>query len=153
MKIKRKRITEFMHKKKDLDEFLKHLEDVFGKVLEDMDTTDRPIDIGISVNVYPIAVLNTEAFCLKKQDKVPVDILETDKKIHAVVAMPGMDSGTIKLNCKGHILRITANNAETSMNEIIELPAVVIKSGMKARYENGILEVIFNKSKKQFKKE
>ncbi|MCE8423407.1 MAG: Hsp20/alpha crystallin family protein [Candidatus Methanoperedens sp.] len=147
MKTKGKRINEHMEKRKDIDEFLKRLEETFGKIMEEIDTSDRPVDINISVNVYPLVMLSSEAFSPGKQRNVPVDILETETKVHAVVALPGMDCETIKLNCNGRKLEVTANNAEIAIQEIIELPARVIKSGMKTRYENGILEVVFNKSK------
>ncbi|MDP2768091.1 MAG: Hsp20 family protein [Candidatus Methanoperedens sp.] len=72
---------------------------------------------------------------------------EHEKNIHAVIALPGMENENIKLTCSGRSLEITANNAEKTVTEAIELPVRVNKTGMSATYKNGILEVIFNKRK------
>jgi HSP20 family molecular chaperone IbpA len=138
-----------MKKINDIDEFLKQLEETLGKMLDEIDISeDRPIDIGISVNICPIVVLNSqELYHPTESSKTAVDILETEKKVHAVVGLPGMELGDIKITCKGKVLEITASNSQDTLKETIELPARVNKTGMKATCNNGILELVFNKSK------
>ena len=86
---------------------------------------------------------------VKKADKIPVDVIETEKKVHAMISLSGMEKDTIKLSCNGNALEITASNGDITLNEMIELPARVVKRGMKATFENGILEVVFNKSRRK----
>jgi len=136
-----------MKKRNDFEEFLKQLEERLGKMLDEIDISDdRPIDIGISVNIYPVVVMNSqELYRPEDSSKTPVDILETDKKVHAVIGLPGMELQDINIACKGRILEIAASNG--TLKERIELPARVNKTGIKATLNNGILELVFNKSK------
>lgn len=138
-----------MKKINDIDEFLKQLEETLGKILDEIEISeDRPIDIGISVNICPIVVLNSqELYHPQELQRSPVDILETEKNVHAVVGLPGMELGDLKISCKGRVLEITASNPQGTLKETIELPARVNKTGMKAICNNGILELVFNKSK------
>jgi HSP20 family protein len=87
---------------------------------------------------------------VQKKNNTSVDILETEKNIHALVELPGLEKKDIALSCNGWELKITARNVEKIETvETIKLPARVIKKGMKATYQKGILEVVFNKSKKR----
>ncbi len=139
-----------MKKKNDFEEFLRQLEETLGKMLDEIDITEnRPVDIGISVNVFPVIVFNSEEPILGKEVKTPVDILETEKNIHALIGLPGMEKENINISCNGKALEVTAFNDRQNLKETIELPAKVIKSGMKASYDNGVLEIVFTKSKKR----
>lgn len=138
-----------MKKRNDVDEFLERLEEAFNTMLDEIDISDkRPISIDISLNLCPFMFFNSEEPDILKVGKTPVDIIETEKKVHVVVGLHGMDRETIKLSCTGFALEITASNAEKNLKETIDLPARVNKTGMKATYENGILEVVFSKSSK-----
>lgn len=80
-----------------------------------------------------------------------MDILETDSNVHVIIGLPGMERRNIKLKCTGRFLEITAKNDEKILNERVELPAKVNKTGMKSTYKNGILEVVLNKPKRHRK--
>ncbi len=139
-----------MKKKNDFEEFLRQLEETLGKMLDEIDIPENtPIDIGISVNVFPVVVFNSEEKSPRKEVKTPVDILETEKNIHALIGLPGMEKENISISCNGRALEVTACNSEQTLKETIDLPAKVIKSGMKASYDNGVLEIVFTKSKKR----
>lgn len=136
-----------MKKRNGVEDFLKRLEEAFNSMLDEMDSSEkRPLFIDISINVCPFMFFNTEE--AGAQGKTPVDIIETEKKVHVVIGLPGVDEETIKLACTGTSLEIAANNAEKTIKETINLPAQVNKTGMKATYDKGILEVVFNKSRK-----
>lgn len=141
-----------MRKKKDLDEFIRMLEEAV-KSMQDDGTSPRPIFVDIAINVCPNMNFNPAEIGIPKANKVPVDILETEEKIHALIGLPGMEWENIRLCCNGKVLEITAADPGKPLNETIELPARVIKKGMKARLENGILEVILNKSKRKATRE
>ena len=137
-----------MKKKDNFDEFIKRLKETVENMQDDGNAY-RPIFIDISVNISPNMDFMPAGISVKKADKIPVDVIETEKKVHAMISLSGMEKDTIKLSCNGNALEITASNAETTLNEMIQLPAKVVKKGMKATFENGILEVIFNKSRRK----
>lgn len=137
-----------MNKKDNFDKFIKRLKEAVENVQDD-GKVHRPIFIDISVNIIPNMDFMPSGISVKKADKIPIDVIETEKKVHAMISLSGMEKDTIKLSCNGNALEITASNAETTLNEVIQLPAKVVKKGMKATFENEILEVIFNKSRRK----
>ena len=141
-----------MKKRMDFDEFLKQLEEALDNFMEEIDDADipenLPVNINISINLFPLMVPGDENIGFQKHTKTPVDILETDEKVHAIIGIPGMELKNVKLTGSGRLLEIIADNPEKSVIDSIELPARVNKTGMKAALKNGILEIVFNKSKK-----
>ena len=125
----------------DFDEFVKRLEEAVANI---QNNASGSIVIDISINICP-----NVGIIAGPSKKAPVDILETEKNIHAIVGLPGMKKESIELSCSGRMLEVTASNAQETLKQTIELPARVNKTGMRATYENGILEVIFNKPKKR----
>ena len=137
-----------MKKRNEFDEFLRQLEEAIDEIIDGIEIPEnRPVNIELSINLCPLMVFRPDDIVAQPAGKTPVDVLETEKNIHAVIALPGMEKGNINLTCRGTALEITANNAEKTVTEAIELPARVNKTGMSATYNNGILEVIFNKRK------
>ncbi len=146
--MKKEKLT--MRKKTDFEEFLKRLKEVVENTKDEGGISYRPVFIDISVNICPnmdFMPSGPSGINVMKEEKIPVDIIETEKNIHAVIGLEGMEKENIKLSCNGKVLGITASNAIKTLSETIELPSRVVKKGMKTTFENGILEVIFNKSK------
>ncbi|MCX9012294.1 MAG: hypothetical protein OIN66_14380 [Candidatus Methanoperedens sp.] len=139
-----------MKKSKDIDDFIKWLEEAVDGMQDEGGVSKRPIFIDISINLCPVMDYEPADFCVQRESKVPVDVLETEKNIHAVVGLAGMKKEDIRLICTGKTLEIS--NEQGTLKEIIELPAKVNRTGMRTTYENGVLEVVFNKSKKRVKK-
>ncbi len=139
-----------MEKNTDFDEFLKQLEDALDNIMQEIDEADipenKPVNINISINLFPVMIPSERNIGIRKPTKMPVDILETDEKVHAII--PGIELENVKLARSGRQLEITANNAGKCVTDSIDLPAKVNKTGMKAALKNGILEIVFNKSKK-----
>jgi len=153
-----------MKKNTDFDEFLNQLENAMNNIMDEIDKQggldipdDRPININISINVFPVIPVNMGMgmgqgmIAVRVPRKTPVDVIETEKNVHAVIRIPDMDKETISLNEQGNLLEITALSGNDTVSEIIELPAKVNKSGMTATYKNGILEVVLNKPKRSGK--
>ena len=130
-----------MKKKDNLEEFITRLKEAIENLQDDGSVAYRPIFIDISVNICPNMDLMPAGISVKKARDIPVDIIETEKNVHAIIRLSGMEKDNIKLNCNGNALEITASNGDITLNEMIELPARVVKRGMKATFENGILEV------------
>ncbi len=139
-----------MKKRNEVDEFLKRLEEALNNISNGIDSSEkRPIFVDISVNIWPFMMSRTNEPGIQAEGKTPVDIIETEKTIHVVVALPEVEKESIELSCDGMVLGIIANNRARNFKEMIDLPAKVNKTGMKATYEKGILEVVFNKSRKR----
>ena len=138
-----------MKKSLDFDEFLKQLEKALDNIIQEIEEADipedKPVNINISINLFPLMIPGDRNIGVHK---TPVDILETDEKVHAIIGIPGMELKNVKLTGSGRLLEIIADNPEKSVIDSIELPARVNKTGMKAALKNGILEIVFNKSKK-----
>ena len=138
-----------MKKKNSFDELIRIMEEA----IKEMQDGGTSIFIDVSINPCQNRCHIPQEIDIQKKNNASVDILETEKNIHAVVGLPGLEKKDIVLSCNGWELEITARNVEKIETvETIELPARVIKKGMKATYQNGILEVVFNKSKKHFSK-
>ena len=138
-----------MKKKNGLDDFLKQLREAIENIQDESSVSYRPIFIDITLNLCPNFEPAPASITIKEREKIPVDIIETEKNIHAVIGLSGMEKENINMSCNGSVLEITATNGVKTLNERIALPSKVVKNGMKATFENGILEVIFNKSKRK----
>ena len=140
-----------MKKNTDFDEFLKQLEEALDNIIQEIDEADipenMPVSINISINLFPVMIPGAGNIGARKPSKTPVDILETNEKVHAIIGIPGMELNNLKIVGSGKILEIISINPERKVIEKIELPARVNKTGMKAALKNGILEIVFNKSK------
>ncbi|MFA4956311.1 MAG: Hsp20/alpha crystallin family protein [Candidatus Methanoperedens sp.] len=142
-----------MKKTNDFEEFLNLLEEAVNKITDENNIPEkRPVNINININLYPVMAANSGDIFVH-QEKMPVDILETSDKIHAVMPLPGMEIENIKIECRGKTLEIMAVNSENMFREIIELPSKVNRTGIAATCKNGILEVVLNKPKKEGKKQ
>src|SRR5918993_11875 len=76
-----------------------------------------------------------------------VDISSTNKEVKLVVEMPGIKKENIKINAYENSLEITSNDPERKYHKVIDLPTEADIETVKSTYNNGILEVIFNKKK------
>jgi HSP20 family molecular chaperone IbpA len=138
-----------MKKRNDFEEFLEKLEETLNDIMDEIDFPEKQsINISVSVNIIPVLANNPGDIVIRRKDKTPVDILETEKNIHVVIGLCGIEPRDIKLACSGKALEITVNNPQKTVNELIELPATVNKTGIRTTYSNGILELVFNKTKR-----
>jgi HSP20 family molecular chaperone IbpA len=141
-----------MKKTNDFEEFLHLLEEAVNKIADENQTPEkRPVNISININLYPVMAANPGGIYVY-QEKMPVDILETSDKIHAVMPLPGMEMENINIICRGKSIEIIAENSENMFREIIELPSKVNRTGIAVTCKNGILEVVLNKPKNEKKK-
>jgi HSP20 family protein len=61
--------------------------------------------------------------------------------------MPGIKKENIKINAYDNTIEITSNDPERKYHKVIDLPTEADTETAKSTYNNGILEVIFNKKK------
>lgn len=76
------------------------------------------------------------------------DITSTDKEIKVVLEMPGLKKEDIKLNAYDQKVEIkTVEGSERKYRKIIDLPKEADVETAESNYNNGILEVTFDKKK------
>ena len=76
-----------------------------------------------------------------------VDVSSTDKEVKIVAEMPGVKKENIKINAYENTVEITSDDPQRKYHKVIDLPTEADTETVKSTYNNGILEVIFNKKK------
>jgi len=80
------------------------------------------------------------------------DLYSTDKEVKVVLEMPGIKKEDIKINAyDSHIEVITSENSQRKYSKVIELTKEVDIETARSTYNNGILEVTFDKKKEEKK--
>jgi HSP20 family protein len=74
-----------------------------------------------------------------------VDISTTDKEIKIVAEMPGIKKENIKINAYENSIEIISDNPQRKYHKVIDLPPEADIETVKSKYNNGILELVFNK--------
>ncbi|RBI63484.1 Hsp20/alpha crystallin family protein [Halomicrococcus sp. NG-SE-24] len=75
-----------------------------------------------------------------------VDMHEDDDTVRVIADLPGVEKEDIDLKCDGEYLTISAASDHREYDERITLPALVDERSANATYNNGVLEVTFDKS-------
>ena len=75
-----------------------------------------------------------------------LDVHEADEVIRVVADVPGVEKEAIDLKCDGTVLTIRASGDHGDYGERITLPARVDEHSASATYNNGILEVTFDRA-------
>ncbi|QGA84185.1 Hsp20/alpha crystallin family protein [Halomicrobium sp. LC1Hm] len=75
-----------------------------------------------------------------------LDVHETDDQLRVVADVPGVDKDDIDLKCDGTVLTIEAAGTHRDYDDQITLPARVDEHSANATYNNGILEVTFDRA-------
>ncbi len=74
------------------------------------------------------------------------DIMEEEDRIRIIVELPGVDKSDIQLNASEGALNIRVNTENRKFNKNLELPCEVDPESAKAKYNNGVLEILLEKS-------
>ncbi|WP_254273233.1 Hsp20/alpha crystallin family protein [Haloarcula marina] len=74
-----------------------------------------------------------------------VDVHETADEIRVVADIPGVDKDAIELKCDGTVLTIDAGTDQREYHERLTLPSQVDEHSAAATYNNGVLEVTFDR--------
>ena len=128
----------------DLYEELRRIEDLIGRLFEEMPGTGLQIE-GAAQMPY-------------------VDVMDRGGEILVTADLPGVDKKDIRINVSGNMLEISAERrAELEKSEkdyvrrersyrrfyrSMRLPASVDKDGAKASFNNGVLEITLPKTEK-----
>jgi HSP20 family protein len=77
---------------------------------------------------------------------VHLDVYEEDDSLRVVADIPGVDKRDIDLRCDGEVLTLDAGGDAREYHERVRLPARVDEHSAAASYNNGILEVTFDRA-------
>ncbi|MEM2875889.1 MAG: archaeal heat shock protein Hsp20 [Candidatus Bathyarchaeia archaeon] len=84
---------------------------------------------------------------VSEQREPLVEVIEDASTISVVAELPGVEKKDIDLTCTERLLSISADTEARKYFKELKLPAEVDPKSAKAKYRNGVLEVILNKSK------
>lgn len=74
-----------------------------------------------------------------------VDVNTTDSEVKVVLEMPGVKKEDIRINAFDGSVEVVANNPQRKYHKTVELPQDADIGSVKSTYNNGILEITFNK--------
>jgi HSP20 family protein len=75
-----------------------------------------------------------------------VDIHESEEVVRVIADLPGVEKDGIDLKCDGEMLTISASSDHREYDERVRLPTQVDEHSASATYNNGVLEVQFDKA-------
>ena len=75
-----------------------------------------------------------------------VAVYEDDESIRVVADLPSVEKSAIDLKCDGRYLTLTAAGESREFTERVRLPVRVDEASANATYNNGILEVVFERN-------
>ncbi|MFB6162188.1 MAG: Hsp20/alpha crystallin family protein [Halococcoides sp.] len=75
-----------------------------------------------------------------------VDIYEEEEILRLVADLPGVEQSDIDLRCDGDVVTIQASGDRHAYDERVRLPTSVDETSASATYNNGILEVEFDRA-------
>ena len=79
-------------------------------------------------------------------DDTHADVHEYDDRVTVIADLPGVEKGDIDLKCDGRMVSIRAATDTRSYDERVRLPARVDEHSAEATYNNGVLEVTFDRA-------
>ncbi|MFB6354468.1 MAG: Hsp20/alpha crystallin family protein [Halobacteriales archaeon] len=75
-----------------------------------------------------------------------VDVHEYDDRITVIADLPGVAKADIDLSSDGNVLSIQAESGDRRYDERVQLPGTVDPETASATYNNGVLEVRFDRA-------
>jgi len=82
-----------------------------------------------------------------------VDVLDEGETVRVVADLPGVEKDDIRVAVSGDSLKIQASGDEREYDERVSLPAEVDDDTGEATYNNGVLEIAFEKDDTENDKE
>ncbi len=74
-----------------------------------------------------------------------IDVTTTDKEVRVVVEMPGISRDKIKINVYDNTVEVKNEDPQRKYHRSFEIPVETDIETARSSYNNGILEITFNK--------
>ncbi len=110
-----------------IDDILREIERVMNEMMGDDVHVDRGGSAGFGSDLH-------------------LDVFEEDAQLRIVADLPGVEKDAIDLKCDGDVLTVAAASDRRDYEERIRLPATVDEHSASATYNNGVLEVTFDRA-------
>jgi HSP20 family protein len=78
-----------------------------------------------------------------------VDVTTTDKEVKVVIEMPGLSKDKIKVDAYEDKVEVKSDDPQRRYHKIVELPPEANTETARCAYNNGILEITFNKKEQE----
>lgn len=141
-----------------LKNFMKNLEGIDSADFEDM--TKNPFVYGFKFGVGPDGKPQIDQFGNVKSKtygdieasdvREPlIDVFKESDKVRVIAEVPGVSKGDIKLTGTERTLTIKAHSQDRKYEKSVSLPVAVDIQTAKAKYKNGVLEVIIDRKEKE----
>lgn len=75
------------------------------------------------------------------------DVVATDNEVKVTVEMPGVSKNKIKIDAYDNTLEVKSEDPQRKYHKVIDLPLEADLETAKSKYNNGILEISFDKKK------
>ncbi len=77
------------------------------------------------------------------------DVTTTDKEVRVVIEMPGLSKDKIKVDAYEDKVEVKSDDPQRNYHKIVELPPEANIETARCTYNNGILEITFNKKEQE----
>lgn len=100
----------------------------------------------LNKNKYPAFEASDTASQISAEREPLADVNTTDKEVKIILEIPGVQKENISINAYENKVEIIADDPKRKYHKIIDLPSAEVDlDSAKSNYNNGILEVIFNR--------
>jgi HSP20 family protein len=147
----------------DLEQIDEMMERFMNEAFDQAKDREGPIFYGFSVSVGPDGKPIIQEFGnvkpglkgpeLKEEIEPLVDVVDGKDSLMVYAELPGVDKKDIQLSVTDESLTISVEREKRHYYKEVSLPAKVKPDTAKASYKNGVLEVTFEKTVKQSKKQ
>jgi HSP20 family protein len=76
-----------------------------------------------------------------------IDVVSTDKEVKVTVEMPGVSKENIRIDAYDSTVEVKSEDPQRKYHKTIDLPVEADLQTAKSKYNNGILEITFEKKK------
>jgi HSP20 family protein len=76
-----------------------------------------------------------------------IDVVSTEKEVKVTVEMPGVSKESIRINAYDNTVEVKSEDPQRKYHKAIELPEEADIETAKSKFNNGILEITFEKKK------
>ncbi len=144
-----------------LEQFERHFMQATAPQIEPV--PGKPIVYGVRITIGPDGKPIVEEFGnIRKEKGRPliteereplVDVYDEKDRVTIIAELPGVDKDKIDIRVTDNKLIIKASDTDRKYYKEIELPSEVDIKTAKAKYNNGVLEIIIKKKVKEGKEE
>jgi len=169
-------IRRFFGSRSPFEEFFREFNEIMRRFMRDIEEIEFPLEprfvtkkgptksyvYGFSITIGPDGKPIIKEFgnikpissgVITREEFEPLSTVYTeDDKVRVIVDLPGAKKESIKINASEKDVEVSAEAEDRKYHKRIALPVEVIPESARARYNNGILEITFERKEKEKKR-